>query len=66
MIRTWPFLLLTLLAAVLNNFLFYFLYTRASEISFEEFAFRYGAVAALYTVVIAILPLLYWSRRRAY
>jgi rod shape-determining protein MreD len=66
MIRNWPFLLLTLLAAVLNNFLFYFLYTRASEISFEEFAFRYGAVAALYTVVIAILPLLYWSRRRAY
>jgi len=65
-IRNWPFLLLTLLAAVINNFLYYFLYTRASEISFVEFAFRYGAVGALYTVVFAILPLLYWSRRRAY
>ena len=65
-IRNWPFLLLTLLAAVINNFIFYFLYTRASEITFGDFAFRYGAVAALYTVVVAILPLLYWSRRRAF
>lgn len=65
-IRNWPFLLLTLLGAVLNNFLYYFMYTRNQEISFTEFAFRYGAVGALYTVVLAIIPLLYWSRKRAY
>ena len=65
-IRNWPFLLLTLLGAVVNNFLYYFLITRGSEISFGEFTFRYGAVGALYTVFIAIFPLLYWSRRRTY
>ncbi|SRR5579883_235907 len=65
-LRNWPFLLLTLLGAVINNFLYYFLVTRGSEMSFSEFAFRYGAVGALYTVFIAIFPLLYWSRKRAY
>lgn len=65
-IRNWPFLLLTLLAAFINNFLYYFLMTRGTDMSFGEFAFRYGAVGALYTVFIAIFPLLYWSRRRAY
>ena len=65
-LRNWPFLLLTLLAAVINNFLYYFLITRGSEITFADFAFRYGAVGALYTVFIAIFPLLYWSRKRTY
>lgn len=65
-LRNWPFLLLTLLAAILNNAIYYFLITRGSEMSFAEFAFRYGAVGALYTVFIAIFPLLYWSRRRTY
>jgi rod shape-determining protein MreD len=65
-LRNWPFLLLTLLAAVINNGLYYFLITRGTEISFAEFAFRYGAVGALYTVFIAIFPLLYWSRKRTY
>jgi rod shape-determining protein MreD len=65
-LRNWPFLLLTLLAAVINNFLYYFLITRGSEITFADFAFRYGAVGALYTVFIAIFPLLYWSRKRSY
>ena len=65
-IRNWPFLLLTLLGAFINNFLYYFLMTRGTDMSFGEFAFRYGAVGALYTVFIAIFPLLYWSRKRAY
>jgi rod shape-determining protein MreD len=65
-LRNWPFLLLTLLASVINNFLYYFLITRGSEITFADFAFRYGAVGALYTVFIAIFPLLYWSRKRTY
>ncbi|HEY3874320.1 MAG TPA: rod shape-determining protein MreD [Candidatus Kapabacteria bacterium] len=65
-IRNWPFLLLTLLAAVINNSLYYFLTTVGTEMTFADFAFRYGAVGALYTVFIAIFPLLYWSRRRAY
>ena len=65
-IRNWPFLVLTLLGAIVNNGLYYFLMTRGGEMSFEEFAFRYGAVGALYTVFIAIFPLLYWSRKRAY
>jgi rod shape-determining protein MreD len=65
-VRNWPFLLLTLLAAVINNFMYYFLMTRGTEMSFGEFAFRYGAVGALYTVFIAIFPLLYWSRKRTY
>jgi rod shape-determining protein MreD len=65
-IRNWPFLLLTLLAAIINNALYYFLITRGTAMSFTEFAFRYGAVGALYTVFIAIFPLLYWSRKRTY
>jgi rod shape-determining protein MreD len=65
-IRNWPFLMLTLLAAVINNGLYYFLMTRGTEMSFSEFAFRYGAVGALYTVFISIFPLLYWSRKRSY
>lgn len=65
-IRNWPFLLLTLLAAVINNSLYYFLMTAGTEMTFADFAFRYGAVGALYTVFIAIFPLLYWSRRRSY
>lgn len=65
-IRNWPFLLLTLLGAVVNNLVYYFLYTRGSNISYGEFMFVYGGVGSMYTVAVAILPLLYWSRRRAY
>lgn len=65
-VRNWPFLVLTLLGALVNNALYYFMLTRRSEIGFSEFAFRYGAVGALYTVVVAILPLLYLSRKRTY
>jgi rod shape-determining protein MreD len=65
-IRNWPFLLTTLLGATINNALYYFLMTRGTEMSFTEFAFRYGAIGALYTVFIAIFPLLYWSRKRSY
>lgn len=65
-IRNWPFLLLTLLGALVNNAIYYFLYTRGSNISFGDFSLLYGGVGATYTVAIAILPLLYWSRRRAY
>jgi rod shape-determining protein MreD len=65
-IRNWPFLLLTLLGALVNNAIYYFLYTRGSNISFGDFALLYGGVGATYTVAIAILPLLYWSRRRAF
>ena len=65
-VRNWPFLVLTLLGAVVNNALYYFLLTRGTEMSFTEFVVRYGAVGALYTVFIAIFPLLYWSRKRTY
>lgn len=65
-IRNWPFLLLTLLGALVNNALYYFLYTRGSNISFGDFSLLYGGVGATYTVAIAILPLLYWSRKRAF
>ena len=67
-IRNWPFLLLTLLAAIINNALYYFLITRGSAMSFAEFAFfdTGGRQGALYTVFIAIFPLLYWSRKRTY
>jgi rod shape-determining protein MreD len=65
-VRNWPFLILTLLGAVINNALYYLIYTKNSEISFTQFAFTYGVVGALYTVVFSILPLLYWSRKRAF
>jgi rod shape-determining protein MreD len=65
-IRNWPFLVMTLGTAIVNNALYFFIYTRGSEISFGEFAFRYGALGALYTTVIAIIPLLYFMRKRAF
>ncbi len=65
-VRNWPFFLLTLLGAVLNNVIYYFLTTRGTEIQFDEFAIRFGLVGALYTVFVSIFPFLYWSRKRTF
>ena len=65
-LQNWPFFILTLAGALINNLLYYFLTTRGTEISFNEFAIKFGVVGALYTVFVSIFPFLYWSRKRAF
>lgn len=65
-LRNWPFLLFVFAAAVIANLVYYFFFTAGSGLSFIAYATERGGLGALYTVVAAIVPMYYWSRRPLY
>ena len=65
-LRNWPFLLFVFAASVITNLVYYFFFTAGSGLRFTDFATAHGGLATLYTVVAAIVPMWWWSRRPLY
>jgi len=60
----YPALLITLLCAVVHNFIYYFFHVRYTEMTFNVFIYKYCIASALYTTVLAIIPMLITARKR--
>jgi rod shape-determining protein MreD len=59
----YPALLITLLCAVIHNVIYYFFHVRYAEMTMNTFITKYGVASALYTTVLAIVPMLITARR---
>jgi len=65
-LRNWPFLLFVFFAAIINNVIFYLFFMQASGIGVVDFAITRGGLGVVYTTIIAVLPMLFASRRPLY
>jgi rod shape-determining protein MreD len=65
-LRNWPFLLFVFAIAVISNLIYYFLFTAGSGMNFLAYVTERGGLSTLYTVIIAIVPMWYWSRQTLY
>jgi rod shape-determining protein MreD len=64
-LRNWPFLIFVALGAAINNVIYYGLFTQAST-GFLEYLTEHGGLSVLYTTIVAIAPMMYFSRRPLY
>lgn len=60
----YPALLITLLCAVVHNIVYYFFHVRYADITMNTFILKYGLASALFTTVLAIVPMLITARQR--
>lgn len=65
-LRNWPFLLFVFAGSVIANLVYYFFFTAGSGMSFIAYATERGGLGALFTIIAAIIPMYYWSRRPLY
>ncbi len=65
-LRNWPFLLFVFAASVIANLVYYFFFTAGSGLSFFAYATERGGLGTLFTVIVAVIPMYYWSRRPLY
>src|SRR5437763_1776545 len=65
-LRNWPFLLFVFAASVIANLVYYFFFTAGTGLNFSTFATNHGGLATLFTVVAAIVPMWWWSRKPLY
>jgi len=63
-IRSFKFLGILLLSALVNNSIYYFFYIRLSELSFLNFFLKFGLAGALYTTVVGIFAMFIKIPRR--
>jgi rod shape-determining protein MreD len=64
-LRNWPFLLFVFIGATINNLIYYALFTQART-GFVDYIMERGGLGVLYTTIVAILPLFYFSRKPRY
>jgi len=65
-LRNWPFLLFVFAGSVIASLVYYFFFTAGSGLSFVAYATERGGLGTLFTVIVAIIPMYYWSRRPLY
>jgi rod shape-determining protein MreD len=64
-LRNWPLLAFVALGAIINNLIYYALFAQARA-GFFDFVLENGGLAVLYTTLVAIIPMFYFSRRPLY
>jgi len=64
-VRTWALLVFVMVGAVINNLIYYALFTQARA-GFFDFVLEHGGLSVLYTTAMAVLPMIYFSRRPLY
>ena len=62
---SYQFLLIVLLASLIQNTLYFIIFTRGSEISLISAVFLYGVSTTLYTATLSLIPIFKFSRQRA-
>lgn len=60
----YPALLITLLCAVVHNVVYYFFHVKYDGMTMNTFIMKYGLASALFTTVLAIVPMLITARQR--
>ncbi|HRP03017.1 MAG TPA: rod shape-determining protein MreD [Candidatus Kapabacteria bacterium] len=65
-IRSFKFLLISFIGAIIHNFVYYFLYIRISEMDFWNFFIKYGVASSLYTCVFSFFPILISFKNRSF
>ncbi|HYM19564.1 MAG TPA: rod shape-determining protein MreD [Candidatus Kapabacteria bacterium] len=65
-IRNWPFLLFVAVGAFLNGIIYYMLFKLASGVGVVDYFLGQAGLAAIYTTIIAVIPMLWSSRRPLY
>ncbi len=60
----YPALLITLLCAVIHNFVYYFFHVRYSDMTFSVFIYKLCIASAFYTTLFAIIPMIVTARKR--
>lgn len=64
-LRNWTFLAFVMLGAIINNIIYYALFTQARS-GFIEFVLENGGLSTAYTTLVALIPMFYFSRRPLY
>lgn len=64
-LRSWSLLAFVATGAIINNLIYYALFTQARS-GFFNFVLEHGGLSVLYTTLAAIIPMLYFSRRPLY
>jgi len=64
-LRNWPFLFFVFVGAAINNLIYYVLFTQART-GFIDYFMERGGLGVLYTTIVSILPLFYFSRKPRY
>ena len=62
-IGSYRFLLIVLVTCFIQNLVYFFIYTRGSDISVLSAVFRYGTTTALYTAAFSLFLVFIYSRR---
>src|SRR5689334_20413012 len=65
-LRNWPFLLFVFAASVISSLVYYFFFTAGSGLNFSAFVTNRGGLITLFTVIAAIPPMWWWSRKPLY
>ncbi len=65
-LRNWPFLLFVFVGSVVNNLIYYFLFTQGTGINFIDYATMRGGLVTIYTTIVAVVPMFYQTRRPLY
>jgi rod shape-determining protein MreD len=63
---SFRFLIITFIASVFHNLVYFFFFIKLSELSFITFFLKYGIAISLYTTVFAIFAMLIKNPRRPF
>ena len=62
-LRSYQFIIIVLIVAVLHNTIYFLIFTQGSEIGFVRAVIQYGVSTALYTSIVTLLPMFSFARK---
>ena len=65
-VRNWPFLMFVAIGSLASGVIYYLFFKLALGIGFVDYFLSQAGLAALYTTVVAVVPMLWSSRRPLY
>lgn len=62
--KSYQYVLITGTAALINNMIYFAIYTQGTPVTFFKAMFDIGLFSAIYTTIITIFPMFYFQRKR--
>ena len=63
-LKSYQYLMLVAIASLINNILYFAIYTQGTSITFFSAIFEIGFFSSIYTSVITFFPMIYFQRKR--
>lgn len=63
---SYRFILIVLFVSLIHDIVYFIMFTQGMEIGLLRAVFEFGIVTSLYTAVVALVPMMIYSRRRAH